>query len=71
MAPSRKHVFISKRSGTYDVYKVDVDGKNEEKVLSGTGSERPDAIALSIHPTKISLHLSLPVIIPATKMVLC
>ncbi|MGI9027981.1 MAG: hypothetical protein ACR2FM_04045 [Candidatus Saccharimonadales bacterium] len=52
MVPDRKHVFISKRSGTFDVYKVDVDGKNEEKVLSGTGSERPESIALSIHPTK-------------------
>ncbi len=52
MVPARKQVFISKRSGTFDVYKVDVDGKNEEKVLSGSGSERPEAIALSIHPTK-------------------
>lgn len=52
MVPERKHVFISNRSGTYDLYKVDADGKNEEKVLSGTGSERPDAIAVAVHPTK-------------------
>lgn len=52
MVPDRKHAFISKRSGTYDVYKVDVDGKNEEKVLAGTGREKVDAMALSVHPTK-------------------
>lgn len=52
MVPARKHAFISKRSGTYDVYKIDVDGKNEQKVLSGTGSEKPEAMALSINPSK-------------------
>ncbi len=52
MVPARKHAFITKRSGTYDVYKADVDGRNEEKVLSGTGSERTDSMALSIHPSK-------------------
>lgn len=52
MVPARKHAFISKRSGTYDVYKIDADGKNEEKVLSGTGNERPEVMALSAHPTK-------------------
>ncbi len=51
MVPNRKHVFISKRSGKYDVYKIDVDGKNEELVLAGTGSERDDMILLP-HPTK-------------------
>ncbi len=51
MVPNRKHAFISKRSGKYDVYKIDVDGKNEELVLAGTGSERDDMVLLS-HPTK-------------------
>ena len=51
MVPSRKHVFVSKRSGKYDVYKIDVDGKNESLVLSGTGNERED-IALVSHPDK-------------------
>lgn len=51
MVPGRKHVFISKRSGKYDVYKIDVDGRNEELVLPGTGSERGD-VALLAHPTK-------------------
>lgn len=52
LTPARKHVFISKRSGRYDVYKVDADGKNEEKVLAGTGKERVDSMALIPHPDK-------------------
>ena len=50
MVPSRKEVFISKRSGKYDVYKIDIDGKNEEKILAGTGAEHDDMILVS-HPT--------------------
>lgn len=42
MVPSRKQAFVSKRSGKYDLYKIDVDGKNEEKVLAGTGTESED-----------------------------
>lgn len=51
MVPERKHLFVSKRSGKYDVYKIDVDGKNEELVLSGTGNERDD-MTLVPHPEK-------------------
>lgn len=50
IVPSRKHVFVSKRSGKYDVYSIDVDGKNEKLVLAGTGSEKDD-IALAIQPS--------------------
>lgn len=52
MVPQRKAVFVSKRSGTYDVYKVDVDGKNEEMLLEGTGTENEDTMALVSHPTR-------------------
>ena len=52
MVPVRKAVFVSKRSGSYDVYKIDIDGKNEQKILPGTGSEQPDNMALVSHPTK-------------------
>jgi len=31
--------FISKRTGDYDLYKIDLDGTNEELVLEGTGNE--------------------------------
>ncbi len=51
MVPSRKHVFVSKRSGKYDVYTVDVDGKNERKVVEGSGLERDD-ITLVPHPSE-------------------
>jgi hypothetical protein len=49
LVPARKAIFISKRSGKYDVYKVDVDGKNEQMLLAGTGNERDD-MALLPHP---------------------
>lgn len=42
LVPARKHVFVSKRSGKYDVYKIDVDGQHEQLVLSGTGNEKDD-----------------------------
>lgn len=48
MVADKKHIFISKRSGKYDVYKIDADGKNEELVLSGTGAERKD-MTLTTH----------------------
>lgn len=51
MVPAKKHVFVSKRSGKYDVYKIDADGKNEELVLAGTGTERDDMVLVP-HPTK-------------------
>jgi hypothetical protein len=50
LVPDRKEVFISKRSGKYDVYKIDIDGKNEEKILTGTGLERDDMVLIS-HPS--------------------
>ncbi|MFZ1324072.1 MAG: hypothetical protein WAQ57_02840 [Candidatus Saccharimonadales bacterium] len=42
LVPARKHVFVSKRSGKSDVYTVDIDGKNEQKLVEGTGLERDD-----------------------------
>jgi hypothetical protein len=52
MVPSRKHAFISQRSGTYDLYKLDVDGENEKLVLAGTGAESEDDLILVNHPTE-------------------
>lgn len=51
MVPSRKHGFVSKRSGKYDLYSIDVDGKNEKLLLAGTGTERDD-IALAPNATE-------------------
>ncbi len=51
LTPAHKVAFISKRSGAYDLYKVDADGKNEQLVLKGTGSEQ-DNITLAVHPSE-------------------
>ena len=52
LVPSKKHAFVSKRSGSYDLYKVDIDGKNEEKILDGTGNEREEELSILAHPAK-------------------
>ena len=40
MVPSKKHAFVSNRSGEYDLYTIDADGKNEKLLLASTGEER-------------------------------
>ncbi len=49
LTPSKQLAFVSKRSGVYDLYKIDADGKNEALVLKGTGKESGD-ISLFQHP---------------------
>lgn len=51
LVPAKKHIFVSKRSGKYDVYSVDIDGKNEKVILAGTGNERDDMVVVP-HPTE-------------------
>lgn len=51
LVPARKHVFVSKRSGKYDVYSVYADGKDEKLALAGSGSEREDMVIVP-HPAK-------------------
>ncbi len=50
LVPGRKEVFVTKRSGKYDIYTVDVDGKNEKLLLAGTGTEQ-EGMVLVPHPT--------------------
>jgi hypothetical protein len=50
MVIKRKEVFISKQSGKYDLYKIDIDGKNKQILLAATGNER-DQIAVIPHAT--------------------
>lgn len=52
LVPAKKHAFISKRDGKYDLYKTYIDGKNEEKVLAGTGRENEDNMVILPHKTK-------------------
>ncbi len=47
MVSARKHAYVSNRSGNYDVYKIDVDGKNDQVVLPGSGNERADMVIAS------------------------
>ena len=49
MVLARKAVFVTKQSGKYDVYKSDIDGKNRELLLPGTGSENSN-ITLAVSP---------------------
>lgn len=51
MVPAHEHSFVSKRSGKFDVYKVYIDGSNEELALAGTGAERDDMVLVP-HPTE-------------------
>lgn len=51
LVPARSVAFVSKRSGTFDIYKIDADGKNEQLVLKGTGSEQTN-VTLAQHPTE-------------------
>lgn len=39
LTPSGKVYFLSKKTGTIDVVKTDLDGSNRQTVLAGTGSE--------------------------------
>ncbi len=40
LVQGKKHAFVSNRNGEYDLYKIDVDGQNEEILLQATGQER-------------------------------
>lgn len=51
LTPARKHVFISKRTGKFDVYNIYADGKEEKLLLAGSGNEKED-LTLLPHPTK-------------------
>ncbi|MBL8121678.1 hypothetical protein JNM87_02940 [Candidatus Saccharibacteria bacterium] len=46
LVPSAQAIFISKESGTYDVYKQYVDGKNRKLLFEGTGLETQAISAL-------------------------
>lgn len=51
LVPSRKHVFMSKRSGSLDLYSVYADGKQEKRLVTASGSEQMTNLALVPHPT--------------------
>ncbi len=49
LVPARKQVFVSKRSGKYDIYNVYIDGKEEKLLLAGSGKEKDDMVLVA-HP---------------------
>lgn len=50
LVPAKKHAYLSKRTGKYDLYSSYIDGKDERIVLSGSGNERDD-LSLVAHPS--------------------
>ena len=58
MVPAKKHLFVSNRDGHYDLYKIDVDGKNEEILLKSSGKER-EIPHVQPHPSRdIAAYIS-------------
>lgn len=51
MVPARKHAYISRREGRFDVYAAYADAKDETLILKGTGNEREDMV-LTPHPSE-------------------
>jgi hypothetical protein len=49
MVPDKPIVYVSKQSGKYDLYKMDVDGKNKAMILAGTGRER-SSMSVAVSP---------------------
>lgn len=50
LVPAKKHAYLSKRSGKYDLYSSYIDSRDERIVLSGSGNERDD-LSLVAHPS--------------------
>jgi len=49
LVPAQKALYVSRQSGTYDVYSSDLDGKNKKVLLTGTGAENSN-ISLAVSP---------------------
>ena len=50
LVPAHKAVYVSKETGVYTVYKMDIDGQHKEVLLEGTGHEN-QSIVLQVNPT--------------------
>lgn len=51
MVPDKPSIFVSTRRGEFDIYQIDIDGKNEKPLLLATGKERDD-LHLVAHTTQ-------------------
>lgn len=50
LVPDRKAIFVSKQSGKYDLFAMDIDGRNKKLLLAGTGRET-NSITLATNGT--------------------
>ncbi len=56
MVTERKAVYVSKQTGKLDVYKSDVDGKNAQVILAGTGNEQENmSLAVSFDGSRAAV----------------
>ena len=62
MVPAQPAVFVSRASGKYDLYRIDLDGKNKRLLLAATGNEDN---AMSVSNTSILSDCS------ATALLIC
>jgi hypothetical protein len=58
MVPAQKHLFVSKRSGTLDLYSVYVDGQGQKLLLAGSGYERNDMVVIAQPNSKLAAVVS-------------
>lgn len=49
LVPAQKSIYVSKQSGTYDVYSADLDGQNAKRIMQGTGRENSN-LSLVVSP---------------------
>lgn len=57
LVASRKHVYLSKDDDRYNIYSVDLDGKNQKLILKGTGNEG-DGLRMYNNPLSNALALT-------------
>ena len=50
LVPERKHTYISKRTGSLDLYSAYIDGKGEKRIVEATGHERENDLYIVPHP---------------------
>jgi hypothetical protein len=48
--PAQPNIFVSNRDGKYNLYKRDVDGKNETIIFPATGNEVPQSMSIMTKP---------------------
>lgn len=51
LAPAKRHAYVSKRSGKYDLYSSYVDTKDEQLLLRASGYEKPDGLMIVSDPS--------------------